>query len=997
MTKRKSLFAVFAFAMVLCVAIMLGVCETNVAKAEELIPVTNIELDGITRDMLPQIDRNITPLSTLEKEGSAHITVNEGVTLYTLRWMAFNTNSSDVGDKFLSGYTYGVRITFDVESGYKRGFDETSTYSIKGIDPSLYTTRTDVRGGTLVGVDFMFATLGNDELAFVDESQLTIPEGYVTGEVNSGYIYLKGGKYPYTFDDITTPNWIEYKWDSSNGRQLNILFFGDRPGTPEGAQSFSFRVTDADGNSKVFKGTIGATVENPNMIKEINIDYTIPSVGDTRPTRAQLHEIIELPDGITWDVNADNSGVNDYGGSAMWTGTPSNFTTFEKNGTYTLKLRLKITDDKVFAGESLLKGTLTSGDKTYTAKFGSVGTKSAVFSVTVYDFGVDPDKIKIVTDILPRGKIGIPYTAKIDGGCGELETFTADTNKTGLTFSTDGTLSGIPTKAGTFDLTVRYHYNGQYRETKNFKVIIEDYTKIAVPTANVDLKYDGSKKIGVNESVGYTLEGNTATAVGTYNATAKLAAGYCWSDGTTDDKVITWTIGKGEKAAPSGLAGIKTSIVGASDGKITGVDGMMEYKAESAAEYTRCTGSAINNLKAGKYLVRYKETDNYNASADTIVTIPDGDKITHTVTVTDGIGGGTYEVGATVTIKANAAESGYVFAGWTISGVSVTDTMQAEITFVMPDCDVTAVAGYNAIQYSVIVDGGTSDVTKAIKGATVSITANDAPIGQVFDKWEVVSGGVTIADVTSKNTTFTMRTSDVSVKATYKKVVYNIVVQGGVAIKSNSIVRIATYGEVITIKCNNLASGTVFDKWIATGVAFEDDTSAETTFTMPACDVIIVANTKTVKNYVVSIGDGLGGGNYYVGQTVTITAGEAPEGKEFDKWVVVSGEVTLANANSESTTFVMPDGAVEIKATYKDKTPSGGGEDNPGGDPATDDPSGENPSTESKGLNGGAIAGIVVGSVVVVGIGGFAIFWFAIKKKSFAELIAVVKGLFKKK
>lgn len=988
MTKRKSLIAVLSFALVLCVAIMLGVCETNVAKAEELIPVTNIELDGITSDMLPQTDRNITPLSIHDIAGYKHVTANDGVTLNGANWMAYNINSMEVGDKFLSGYTYGVRITFGIKSGYTSGLTKESSYTLKGIDSSLYTARPFANNGMIYGVDFMFDTLGNDELAFVDESQLTIGEGYVSESVNTGYIYLKGGKYPYTFDDVTTPDWITYSSLYSNGRQLNILFEGNRPDTTEGAQSFSFRVTDANNKSKVFNGTIGATVENPNMIKTININYTIPSVGDSRPTRAQLHESINLPDGITWNVSADGSGVNDYAGSAMWTGTPSDFTTFEKNGTYTLQLRLKITDDKVFAGESLLKGTLTSGGKTYTAKFGSVGTKSVVFNATIYDFGVDPDKIKIVTETLPQGKIGIPYTAKIEGGCGEYESFRETRNTTGLTFTESGTLSGIPTKAGTFDLTVNYYYNDQYRTYRNFKVIIEDYTKIDVPTANANLKYDGSVKIGVNESVGYTLEGNKATAVGTYTAIAKLAAGYCWSDNTTADKTITWAIGKGEKAAPSGLAGVKTSVVGASDGKITGVNGTMEYKAENATTYARCTGSTINNLAAGKYLVRYRETDNFNASADTVVTIPDGDKVTHTVAITNGTGGGTYEVGANVIIRANAAESGFEFAGWTISGVSVTDTMQAEITFVMPDCDVTAVAGYNAIQYNVVVDGGTSDVENAIKGATVAITANDAPIGQAFDKWEVVSGDVTIADVTSKNTTFTMLTSDVSVKATYKKIIYNIVVQGGVAIKSNSIVRIATYGEVITIRCNNLAEGTVFDKWTATGVAFEDDKSAETTFTMPASDVTIVAHTKTVESHVVSVGDGLGGGNYYVGQTVTITAGEAPEGKEFDKWVVVSGEVTLANANSESTTFVMPDGAVEIKATYKDKIPSGGGE-TPGGE--------IKPTTASKGLSGGAIAGIVVGSVAVAGIGGFAIFWFLVKKKSFAELIAAIKGLFKKK
>jgi hypothetical protein len=44
-----------------------------------------------------------------------------------------------------------------------------------------------------------------------------------------------------------------------------------------------------------------------------------------------------------------------------------------------------------------------------------------------------------------------------------------------------------------------------------------------------------------------------------------------------------------------------------------------------------------------------------------------------------------------------------------------------------------------------------------------------------------------------------------------------------------------------------------------------------------------------------------------------------------------------------------------------------------------------------KPLSGGAIAGIIIGSVVVAGLGGFAIFWFVIKKKSFSDLIAVFK------
>ena len=49
------------------------------------------------------------------------------------------------------------------------------------------------------------------------------------------------------------------------------------------------------------------------------------------------------------------------------------------------------------------------------------------------------------------------------------------------------------------------------------------------------------------------------------------------------------------------------------------------------------------------------------------------------------------------------------------------------------------------------------------------------------------------------------------------------------------------------------------------------------------------------------------------------------------------------------------------------------------------------PDEPKDGLSGGAIAGIVVGSVVVLGFGGFALVWFVIKKKSFADLIAIFK------
>ena len=113
----------------------------------------------------------------------------------------------------------------------------------------------------------------------------------------------------------------------------------------------------------------------------------------------------------------------------------------------------------------------------------------------------------------------------------------------------------------------------------------------------------------------------------------------------------------------------------------------------------------------------------------------------------------------------------------------------------------------------------------------------------------------------------------------------------------------------------------------------------------------------------VTVTGGNGTGNYTEGETVTITANAPEEGKTFKGWRDASGNIVSTDA---TYTFTVT-GATTLTAVYEDA-------------PAA-----------KKGLSGGQIAGIVIGSVAVAGIGGFAIFWFAVKKKKFADLIAIVK------
>ena len=72
------------------------------------------------------------------------------------------------------------------------------------------------------------------------------------------------------------------------------------------------------------------------------------------------------------------------------------------------------------------------------------------------------------------------------------------------------------------------------------------------------LTYTGEEQTGVdiNPSYAGTLTGHKATEAGTYTARASLNKGYIWSDGTTEDKDIVWTIAKADRDGPRGLRGI---------------------------------------------------------------------------------------------------------------------------------------------------------------------------------------------------------------------------------------------------------------------------------------------------------------------------------------------------------------------------------------------------------------------------------------------------------
>ena len=112
---------------------------------------------------------------------------------------------------------------------------------------------------------------------------------------------------------------------------------------------------------------------------------------------------------------------------------------------------------------------------------------------------------------------------------------------------------------------------------------------------------------------------------------------------------------------------------------------------------------------------------------------------------------------------------GKQFKGWSTSADgSVISGTTYEVSL-----DTTFYAIWESKEYSIIVTDGKatigagSEISKAAQGTTITLTANAAPDGKVFDKWVVESGNTTLEDANSETTTFIMPDSEVSVKATY--------------------------------------------------------------------------------------------------------------------------------------------------------------------------------------------------------------------------------------
>ena len=274
--------------------------------------------------------------------------------------------------------------------------------------------------------------------------------------------------------------------------------------------------------------------------------------------------------------------------------------------------------------------------------------------------------------------------------------------------------------------------------------------------------------------------------------------------------------------------------------------------------------------------------------------------------------------GETVKITAES-RPGYVFDRWEVNNgdVAVAKKNEEETTFVMPDKPVTAVAKYKKL-LGITVNSGKAYVEDAVtdaalKGKPVVIKA-DKIKGKLFDHWEIVSKNVILDDRREPETKFIMPETAVEITAEYNDL-HAITVNNGTANVEEAVI-----GDTVKIKAES-REGYVFDHWeVSYGdVAVANKNAKETTFTMPDSMVVLTAKYKKLQSITLENGKAYAGGEEITtakkGTEVAIMADDL-DGKVFDRWEIVSGNVTLENANKAKTTFTMPAESISLKAVY---------------------------------------------------------------------------------
>ena len=292
----------------------------------------------------------------------------------------------------------------------------------------------------------------------------------------------------------------------------------------------------------------------------------------------------------------------------------------------------------------------------------------------------------------------------------------------------------------------------------------------------------------------------------------------------------------------------------------------------------------------------------------------------------------------------------WFFTGWKVTGgtgVTLKDAPNGTVSFTMPQsAEAVEITAQYAELHAVTVNDGTAAHKNgntllimndgshgAIKGDSITIKADDKSAeGKVFDYWEVTSNNVSLNDDGS----FEMPNEAVEITAVYKNV-HTVTVHSEGSTKKFDNIKEGTLYEVTAPEI----SGKRFLRWVVNLGDVKDLDDKAGTFTMPDGNVDLTAEYVDLYDLTVTYGtavdaNGNPAGSAAKGDPITVTADEPyPTIETFEGWTLISGTIHVDYADplpmddegyilkadgtrltDRSFSFVMGDGAVELKANY---------------------------------------------------------------------------------
>ncbi|NOU36569.1 MAG: hypothetical protein HOO88_07350 [Kiritimatiellaceae bacterium] len=196
--------------------------------------------------------------------------------------------------------------------------------------------------------------------------------------------------------------------------------------------------------------------------------------------------------------------------------------------------------------------------------------------------------------------------------------------------------------------------------------------------------------------------------------------------------------------------------------------------------------------------------------------------------------------------------------------------------------------------YPLFVISGTAASLTNIPGSVVTITADAAPSGKVFDRW--IGAASEIDDLNAATAQVTMPSYALYLLATYRDTaasVYTLSVSNGFGSGTSQT------NSILNIEAAAPPTGKVFDHWAGNTQTVVDVSAAVTTLRMPASDVSVTAVYRTID----SVGDGVS-----------------------DVWrtLYFGGDGTTTNSQSAASADPDGDGASNLKEYLDGTSPQDG-------------------------------------------------------------------------